>query len=550
MAISNTSVLIKRSSVTATPTTLKAGELAVSYTSNNIFIGSPTGDGALPIGGYNTYTAVNNATNANTASTIVRRDGNGSFSGRLIGNADTASTWQVARTIGVSGDATGSVSIDGDSNQNIPVTLSTVATAGTFGSATSIPTITIAANGRVTSVTTNSISTSFTVTGNSGTGSQAGGGTLTISGGAGSGIVSTVTGAGGSETVTLTHDTTVLRSNTQTVGSQVIQTDLTITGNLTVTGSQIYVNTTSLNIADPLIYLAANNYTSDTVDIGVVANYYDGTTERHTGLFRDPALKQWFVFDNYIPELSSNNVIDRANTSFRLATLNANLTSGMVSGLANTIGIQDGGTNNKTYTNNQITYYNGSAIVSLANTGTAGTYGSPSYTQVVTTDGFGRVSSVSNTQIGIDASQLVSGTSPIVRGGTNNNTFTTGGLVVFDGVKLASFANATFTQSGTLTAANTITSLTVDAYGRVTAATSAAIAIDTSQITSGTLGVARGGTGLSTVTLNGITFGNGTGNLGVTVAAGSSDQTWSNQFLTVTNAGVPVWSSAMDGGTF
>ena len=84
--------------------------------------------------------------------------------------------------------------------------------------------------------------------------------------------------------------------------------------------------------------------------------------------------------------------------------------------------------------------------------------------------------------------------------------------------------------------------MTVDAYGRTTAKTYAAI--------SG-LTVGQGGTGFATATTNGIVFGNGTGALGVTALAGSgSDQTWSNQILTVTNAGVPVWSSAMDGGSF
>ena len=93
--------------------------------------------------------------------------------------------------------------------------------------------------------------------------------------------------------------------------------------------------------------------------------------------------------------------------------------------------------------------------------------------------------------------------------------------------------------------------LTTDVYGRVSSVSNTQIAIDASQVTSGTLGVTRGGTGLSTVTTNGIVFGNGTGNLGVTALAGSaSDQTWSNQILTVTNAGVPVWASAMDGGSF
>jgi hypothetical protein len=38
--------------------------------------------------------------------------------------------------------------------------------------------------------------------------------------------------------------------------------------------------------------------------------------------------------------------------------------------------------------------------------------------------------------------------------------------------------------------------------------------------------------------------------MGVTAAAGTADQTWSNQVLTTTNAGVPVWTTALDGGTF
>ena len=47
---------------------------------------------------------------------------------------------------------------------------------------------------------------------------------------------------------------------------------------------------------------------------------------------------------------------------------------------------------------------------------------------------------------------------------------------------------------------NTVSSLTVDAYGRVTAATGVAIAIDTAAITSGTLAYARGGTGSTSYT--------------------------------------------------
>jgi hypothetical protein len=84
----------------------------------------------------------------------------------------------------------------------------------------------------------------------------------------------------------------------------------------------------------------------------------------------------------------------------------------------------------------------------------------------------------------------------------------------------------------------------------VTAATGADIAIDASQINAGTLTVARGGSGAGTFQANGIIYGNGTGALQATALAGASDQTWSNQILTVTNTGTPVWASNMDGGSF
>ena len=68
--------------------------------------------------------------------------------------------------------------------------------------------------------------------------------------------------------------------------------------------------------------------------------------------------------------------------------------------------------------------------------------------------------------------------------------------------------------------------------------------------------VEYGGTGVGTFTTNGIVFGNGTSPLQVTAAANtaspgtSPDVTDSNQILTVTGAGVPVWTNTIDGGTF
>jgi hypothetical protein len=130
----------------------------------------------------------------------------------------------------------------------------------------------------------------------------------------------------------------------------------------------------------------------------------------------------------------------------------------------------------------------------------------------------------------------------VPQGGTGNTSFTTGSILVGTGSgAISTLPNTTFVVTGTGAQNNTITSATVDAYGRTTAVTF-------SQILG--LTVPQGGTGVTSFTTNGITYGNGAGAMQVTVAAGTSDQTWSNQILTVTNAGVPTWSSALDGGTF
>ena len=70
------------------------------------------------------------------------------------------------------------------------------------------------------------------------------------------------------------------------------------------------------------------------------------------------------------------------------------------------------------------------------------------------------------------------------------------------------------------------------------------------------LEVQFGGTGASTFTTNGIVYGNAGNPMQVTAAANmanpgtGSDATTSYQVLTVTSAGVPVWTNTIDGGTF
>ena len=53
--MANTPIQIKRSLTTDTPPSLNIGEPAYSYNSNTLFIGSRSSDGAIPIGGWDSY---------------------------------------------------------------------------------------------------------------------------------------------------------------------------------------------------------------------------------------------------------------------------------------------------------------------------------------------------------------------------------------------------------------------------------------------------------------------------------------------------------------
>jgi hypothetical protein len=105
-------------------------------------------------------------------------------------------------------------------------------------------------------------------------------------------------------------------------GSVEISGDLVISGNVTTT------NVNSLVVSDPMIYLAGNNYTSDLLDIGFAANYFDGSTARHTGLFRDASDAGIYkLFTNSEQELSGNNVVNTSANGWTLAILQSYIQS-------------------------------------------------------------------------------------------------------------------------------------------------------------------------------------------------------------------------------
>lgn len=103
--------------------------------------------------------------------------------------------------------------------------------------------------------------------------------------------------------------------------------DVQISGNLSVLGTSITVNTSNLIVQDPLLQLAANNTAADLLDIGFFGSYNPdgGVDHRHTGLFRDATDDVYKLFEGLIP--SPNNVVNTAGNGYAIATLQAYLQS-------------------------------------------------------------------------------------------------------------------------------------------------------------------------------------------------------------------------------
>jgi hypothetical protein len=592
--MANTVIQLKYSEGTATPASLNVAEPAYSNNSNKLFIGL-AGNQVVAIGGKYYTDIVDAATNVNTVSTIVKRDASGNFSAGTItaalsGNATTASAWQTARTIGVSGDANGTVSIDGSANANIPLTLgNSGVTAGGYGSVTQIPTFSVDSKGRITAAANVSISTSLSTAGDTGTDTVAlATDTLTFKGA--DGITTNMVSA--NTTLMIDVDNTVIRTS----GSQTISGDLAITGNLVISGNTVTQDVETMKVEDSLIQLAANN-AADAVDIGFFGQYNDGTT-KYTTLFRDASdAGKYKLLTGGTTIPSAANSVDPS--TYSTATLVANISGGTVSGLSADIAVADGGTGAGTFTGGAILIGNGTgALQTLANSTYTLTGGLAAANTIssLSVDAYGRVTAATGVAIAIDTAAITSGTLAYARGGTGSTSYTTGALLVAGATGLTSLANSSYTLTGGLAAANTISSLTVDAYGRVTAATGAAIAIDTAQITSGTiadarlpsvgtagtyanashvpvittdskgrvtavtntaiaidtsqvtsgiLGIVRGGTGFSSYTANGVIIGGVTSTSALTSVASSTE----GHVLQISSSGVPTFAH-LNGGSF
>ncbi len=136
---------------------------------------------------------------------------------------------------------------------------------------------------------------------------------ITVSDGSNSTATSlggTVTFAGTSNEVTVAES-----SGTVTIG---LPDDVTIAGDLTVTGDTITTTTTSVSVTDPLVSYANNN-AGNAVDIGFYGKYVESSTTKYLGLAWDADQTEFILFEGN--QAAPTSTVNKSGTGFALSDL-------------------------------------------------------------------------------------------------------------------------------------------------------------------------------------------------------------------------------------
>ena len=484
----------------------------------------------------------------------------------VSGNAATATKLQTARTIAISGDATGSASFDGSANATISATLaSSGVTAGTYGPTTNttaahggtitVPSVTVDAKGRVTSAATRTITMpaeQTSVTGNAGTATKLQTArTIGISGA----VTGTAASFDGGANITI--------AATAVDGTKV-------TGIVPKASQDGQGNTISTTYAKK-----ADVYTKEEVDGKVSGAYhFRGSVDTVAELpVTDVAEGDVYNIgssldgDNYAAHIDDegNVVWDKLGGTLDLSGyltksdaastylgISANAASATKLATARTISLSGDATGSASFNGTA----NSAIAVTLANSGaTAGTYGESAAKTVtyggtvaipnVTVDSKGRVTSISSTTVTLPAAvTTVSGNAgSATKLATARSILLTGdatGSASFDGTANASITTtlaASGVTAGTYgeSAASTkgfggtisVPKVTVDAKGRVTSASSITVTLPaTPTSVSGNAGTATKLATARTIALSGGVTGTATsfdGSSNITIPVTSVD---------------------------
>jgi hypothetical protein len=288
----NTVIQIRYSTANDRPQSLNVGELAYSYTANTLFIGTASNT-VINIGGYNIANAVDYRTPLNNPSTIVYRDGDGSFNANIIyatiqGNANSATQFRTPRYINITGDVGNTSNLfDGTSNAEIILKLDdTGIVAGTYGGVRNIPVVKYYANGIAYFAGNTNIETTLSFSGDYGTANVE---ILTqrLNFAGGDGITTHVHDS--NNEVTVEVDGTVVKTDRT---DQIIGGNIVITGNLEVQGNTLYTSTENVLIEDNIITLnaAINQASAPTRDAGIEV---DRGSEPNTKIIWNETENRW-----------------------------------------------------------------------------------------------------------------------------------------------------------------------------------------------------------------------------------------------------------------
>jgi hypothetical protein len=171
-----------------------------------------------------------------------------------------------------------------------------------------------------------------------------------------------------------------------------------------------------------------------------------------------------------------------------------------------------------------ITNAAGSITPSITNTGvTAGAYGSASSVTTLTVNAQGQLTVAGNVAIAIAASQITSGTLPVVRGGTGLASYTIGDIIFASGTTALSSLPDVATGNALISGGVGV----APSYGKIGLTTHV----------SGVLPIANGGTNISTYAVGDILYCSATNVLS------KLPKPTASSYLAMTSVGVPSWKN-------